>query len=166
MDGNWATAVGVLSVVLGCGCAGRAAQGLPGNAGGFGGNGVVAEVTVGGFAGAASLPDLPASGDGGPIPHCAATGREACTFTAVERADLPLEQRWGTLEGADEFEVACPPTACGDALFEVDHAGCVTVAPDTIESEYSQCVLDYLEQFSWPCAADQRVRFYRSCTIR
>jgi hypothetical protein len=50
-------------------------------------------------------------------------------------------------------------------MYQVDHAGCVTLEADNIPSEYSACVLEYLQQFSWPCAADKRVSFHVSCTV-
>jgi len=103
---------------------------------------------------------------GGPLSTCSVASSHACSFTLVDRPDLPEEERWGTLAGSDQFAAECPPTACGDAMYDLDHSGCATVAADSVRSEFSACTLRYLEQFRWPCAADQRVRIYASCTTQ
>lgn len=158
-------AVSFLLVLLACGCGGRATQGATQSVGASGGANAVADDDSGSFAGAPSTPPS-APSDEGVMSHCAGVTSASCSFTPIDRPDLPAAQRWGTLEGSGQFSVECPPTACGDAMFEVDSAGCVTAAADNIQSEFSACVLKYLEQFSWPCAAHQRVRFYLSCTTK
>ena len=150
MGWNWPTVAGTLCAVLAYGCGGRAAHGTTGSE----------------SADASSPPatDLPPPSDGGLMTYCAGR-RAACTFTSADLPDTPPDQRWGWLGGADRFDEGCSPSTCGEAIFEIDGAGCATAAADSIESEYSACMLRYVEQFSWPCAADQRVRFNRSCTV-
>ena len=127
----------------------------------------ISDIAGGESAGASSAPpsEPPFSWDAGPMTYCSDASPPACRFAAEDRPDLPPEQRWGSL--AQWAEVPCTGRAsCGEAMFSVDRAGCVTLAADNIQSGFSECVLKYVEQFSWPCAAGQRVRDFVSCTIR
>ena len=107
---------------------------------------------------------------GGVSGICDTAGRRsACVLLWHERigvrTDLPPEQRFGAIAQWQQLPYLSI-AACGDAIFAVDHNGCVSAAPDNIETAFSVGVLRYVEQFAWPCAADQRVFVSLSCTIR
>jgi hypothetical protein len=158
--------IGSISVVFACGCGGRAAEGSPQRTGVAGS---VTEVpdsagveSADASAEASALPDWP---DAGARAYCSPSSHSECAFTADDRPDLPPEQRWGWLAQWANF--ACPVDAtCGNVTFAVDHDGCVTPAAVNAQSKFSDCVLGYVQQFSWPCAADQQVQYFVSCTLK
>ena len=158
-------AIGILAFA--CGCGGRAAQPSLQGTGDAGGAGPASSVGGDGSAGDSSgtSPDPTSRWDGGPMEYCSGGSSFGCAFTAADLPDVPSAERWGSITQWQQFP--CMGSAsCGDAMFAVDHAGCVTAAAGGIQSEFSACVLKYVEQFRWSCAADQHVRYGVSCTVR
>ena len=162
--GNWR--LGFLCGILAAACGGQTAQERPEAASGAAGTHSDTGHAGSEFAGGSAAPsDLPASSNELPASTCSVASR-TCSFSPADLSDTPVERRWGTLEASDQLAAACPPTACGDAMFQLDDLGCATPAPDNVESEFSACVLKVFERFRWPCAANQRVRVYKSCTTK
>jgi len=94
--------------------------------------------------------------------HCRALPPVACTFVAVDRPDLPPQQRWGMLAAPQQLVIGdC--TVCGDVEVVIDEAGCVDPSVNATTDPFAACVIRDLDPFEWPCAAGQKLRFFMSC---
>ena len=155
-------AIWSVTLVLACACGGRSAQDPLQSTAGSSGAAAAPDIDGGD---SSAPPDRTFRWDGGPMEYCSGGSSFGCAFTAADLPDVPSAERWGSITQWQQFP--CMGSAsCGDAMFAVDHAGCVTAAAGGIQSEFSACVLKYVEQFRWSCAADQHVRYGVSCTVR
>ncbi len=163
----WLGIASVLPLALTSGCGGRTSQDLMQTVGGADAMSSASDVAGANSVAASSAASAGSATqlDGGQLAYCSGMNASGCTFSATDRTDLPPEQRFGAIAQWQQLPYLSI-AACGDAIFAVDHNGCVSAAPDNIETAFSVGVLRYVEQFAWPCAADQRVFVSLSCTIR